>query len=312
MAPLSPPSLQVLVQRYLAHRRSLGFILEVEHRSLPQLARFHECAAPGAPLQTSLILDWVVQPGTGSSAYYAKRLMSARGFARYCAALDPRVQIPDYRLIGPWYQRAAPHIYSAEQIRTLMLRARALPTFRSPLRPQTYETLLGLVACTGMRLREAIRLQLGDVDLHAGMIRVGRCKFSPERVLPIEASTVAALGRYREARCRMHPFGLMFFVGRSGKPLQRTCVQQTFRELCQGIEGNGARSKPRIHDLRHTFASRHIANWNREKAPVAHRLLLLSRYLGHQRFADTWWYVSADPSLLRPAESRFRRYQTST
>lgn len=311
MASLSIPSLPTLVQRYLAHRQSLGFVLEVEHRSLPQLARFHERAAPGAPLQTSLILEWVVQPGTGSSTYYAKRLMSARGFAKYCAALDPRVQVPDYRLIGPWYRRVAPHLYSTEEIRTLMQRARALPTFRSPLRPHTYETFIGLVACTGMRLREAMRLQLGDVDLEAGTIRVGRCKFSPERLLPLHASTVRALRRYREARWRMHPFGEMFFVGRSGRPLRRTCVEHTFRELRQGIKGNGARPAPRIHDLRHTFASRHIATWNREGAPVAHRLLLLSRYLGHQRFDDTWWYVSADTSVLRQAEARFRQYQTS-
>lgn len=300
-------SLPRLVRRYLEHRRRLGFILEVEHRSLPQLARFHERMAPGQPLNTALILKWVVQPGTGSSSYYAKRLMSARGFAKFCAAIDPRVQVPDYRLIGPWYQRLRPHIYSEEEIRSMMLRARALSTFRSPLRPLTYETFIGLVACTGMRLREAMQLRLADIDFDAGTIRVGRCKFSPERVLPLHPTTVAALRRYRDARWRMHPFGEMFFVGRSGRPLRRTRVQFNFRQLRIGITANGARPSSRIHDLRHTFATRHIARWSRDRAPVTHRLFLLSRYLGHRNLGDTWWYVSADESMLRRAGSCFER-----
>ena len=299
-----------LVRRYLSHRRKLGFILEAEHRSLPRLARFHERAAPGQPLRTSLILKWAVQPGTGSRTYYVKRLASARGFAKYCAALDARVQIPDYRLLGPWFERKAPHIYSLDEIRLMMQQARALPTFRSPLRPLTYEALVGLIACTGLRLREALRLRLDDVDLDHSTLRVARCKYSPERVLPLHHSAVRALSRYRDARCRMHPFGEMFFVGRSGRPLCRSRVEENFRTIRRGVVPNGARPAPRIHDLRHTFATRHIAKWHYEAAPVAHRLLLLSRYLGHRSFGDTWWYISADPATLRQAASRFEQFHS--
>lgn len=304
------PSLSQLVKHYLAHRRKLGFVLEVEHRSLPQLARFHERAAPGQPLQVHLIIKWAVQPGTGSRTYYARRLMQARGLAKFCAALDPRVQIPDYRLFGAWYEQKAPHIYSLGEIRAMMKRAGALPKFRSPLRPFTYETFVGLVACTGLRLREAMRLRLDDVDFEAGTLRVARCKFSPERVLPLHPSTMRALRRYRDSRWRMHPFGEMFFVGRSGRPLRRTRVESNFREIRRGIVPNGARPAPRIHDLRHTFATRHIAKWNREAAPIAHRLFLLSRYLGHQNFGDTWWYISADPATLRRAGARLERFHS--
>lgn len=305
------PPLTLLVRQYLAHRRRLGFILEVEHRSLPKLARFHQRVAPGKPLQTSVILKWAVQPGTGSSTYYAKRLMSARGLAKYCAAIDPRVQVPDYRLIGPWYRRAPPHIYSDDEIRLLMRGARALPTFRSPLRPQTYETFIGLIACTGMRLREAMELRLTDVDFDGGMVRVRRCKFSPERMLPLHATTMVALRRYRDLRWRMHPFGEMFFVGRAGRPLRRTCVQHTFRALRVGITPNGARPAVRVHDLRHTFATRQIARWSRDRAPVTHRLFLLSRYLGHRDFRDTWWYISADEKMLRHAGARFEDFHAA-
>lgn len=297
-----------LVERYLAHRRKLGYVLDVEHRSLPQLARFHERLAPGRPLQTRLILKWAVQPATGCRTYYIGRLASARAFAKYCAVLDPRVQVPDYRLLGPWYERKAPHIYSLYEIRLMMRQARLLPTFRSPLRPLTYETLVGLVACTGLRLREAIRLRVGDVDFARGTLRVAPCKFSPERVLPLHASALGALRRYFDARWRRHPFSETFFVGRSGRPLRYSRVYENFGTIRRGVTPNGARDAPRIHDLRHTFASRHIAGWNRATAPIAHRLLLLSRYLGHRRLNDTWWYVSANPATLRCAASRFEHF----
>lgn len=308
MATLIMSTLSQLVKRYLAHRRKLGYILEVEHRSLPQLARFHERLAPGKPLRTRLILKWAVQPATGSRRYYVKRLASARAFAKYCAALDPRTQIPDYRLLGPWYERKAPHIYSIDEIRLMMRQARLLPTFRSPLRPLTYETLVGLIACTGLRVREAIRLRVGDVDFNGGTLLVAPCKFSPARALPLHASTLRALRRYFDTRWRKHPFGETFFVGRSGRPLRVSRVHADFRTIRRGVIPNGARAAPRIHDLRHTFASRHIAGWNRERAPLAHRLLLLSRYLGHRSLNDTWWYISADPATLRCAASRFERF----
>lgn len=303
------PSLLTLVRQYLAHRRRLGFILGNPHRMLPQFARFHQRLAPGKPLTVDIILKWVVQPGTGSRNYYVSRLGMVRAFASYCAVLDPRVQVPDYRLLGRGFLRVRPHIYSSAEIRLILRRARQLPTYRSPLRPLTYETLVGFIACTGVRLNEAIRLRLDDVDLERGTLRVPRCKFSPERVLPLHPSTVLALRRYRAARVQKYPFGEHFFVGRAARCLKQTQVHDTFRTLVQGLVPNGERPRLRLYDLRHTFATTHIAQWNRESAPVTHRLLLLSRYLGHQNFRDTWWYVSAAPTMFRVASKRFEQFR---
>lgn len=303
------PSLLQHVRAYLAHRRALGFTLEVDHRQLPKLARFHERVAPGQPLRTDLILKWAVQPNTGSRNYYVKRLAIARSFARYCAALEPGTQIPDYRLLGRGYVKSAPHIYSASEIRLLLRRARGLPTRRFPKRPITFETLLGLIACTGMRLNEALRLRCQDFDFEGGTVRVPRSKFSPERILPLHPSTLRAMRRYLRARSAARILGDHFFFNRFGERLCDTSIHSTFRDIVRPIACRGALPRPRIHDLRHTFATRHIARWNRQAAPVAHRLLLLSRYLGHQNFRDTWWYVSADPTTLRDAAARFQRFQ---
>jgi integrase len=302
------PSLRTLVRGYLAHRRQFGFMLGNPHRMLPQFARFHERVAPGQPLSTDVILKWAVQPGTGSRNYYVGRLAMVRAFARYCAVLDPRVQVPDYRLLGRGHLRVRPHVYSLAQIRLILRRARQLPTHRSPLRPLTYETLLGLIACTGLRLNEALRLGLSDIEFAHGTVRVPASKHSPQRVLPLHPSTLRALRRYRDARWRLHPIGGCFFLGRAGRPLKQSVVHDTFRHLARGLASNGERSLVRIHDLRHTFATRHIARWNRQAAPVTHRLLLLSRYLGHQNFGDTWWYVSSHPEMLRSAAQRFEAF----
>ena len=303
------PSLPQLVQQYLTHRRRLGFIVEKPGLLLPQFARFHERVAPGRPLTTAIALRWAVLPGTGSRNYYVCRLGMVRAFARYCTALDPRTQVPDYRLLGRGFLRVRPHIYSSAQIRLLLRRARKLPTFRSGLRPRTCETLIGLIACTGLRLIEVIRLRLDDVDLDRATLRIPRSKYSPQRIVPLHPTTVAALRVYRVERLRCYPFGDRFFVGRSGRCLKRSSVHGDFRGLVQGLVSNGERPRLRLYDLRHTFATRHIVRWNRQAAPLAHRLLLLSRYLGHQNFRDTWWYVSAHPAMLRVAAQRFERFR---
>ncbi len=303
------PSLLQHVRDYLKHRRALGFILRVDHRQLPKLARFHERIAPGQPLRTVLILKWAVQPNTGSRNYYVKRLAMARSFARYCAALEPRTQVPDHRLLGRGYLKCVPHIYSTSEIQLLLRRARRLSTRRFPQRPITFETLLGLIACTGMRLNEALRLDCEDFDFTAGTIRVPRSKFSPERILPLHPSTLRAIRRYLRVRSAAQIFGAHFFFNRFGGRLADTTVHRMFRDIACPIACTGALPRPRIHDLRHTFATNHISRWNRQAAPVAHRLLLLSRYLGHQSFRDTWWYVSADPATLRDAAARFQRFQ---
>ena len=297
------------VEAYLRHRRRLGFKLDREGYLLRLYARYHDQVAPRTPLNIQLILDWVKQPSGARRSYFARRLRAVRGFALYCAALDQRTQVPDYHLVGPMMDRRAPHIYSKAEVRLILQRAARLPTFRSQLRPKTYVCLLGLIACTGMRVNEAMRLSLADFNDAAGTLRVPASKLSPQRLVPLHPSTVEQLCQYRDHRLRFYPFGDRFFLGRAGRPLKRTDVHRTFREVCDGIRSNGARALPRIHDFRHTFATEHVGRWSREAAPLTHRLLLLSRYLGHQNFNDTWWYVSAQPATLQAAADRFEQYR---
>ena len=310
MAALAKAPMLSRAKHYLAHRRKMGFALVGEGDLLLEFARFADRVAPRQALTTSLVLRWATQPQTTNRVYHAVRYAVVRAFARYCAALDPRTEVPAPRLLGSAGKRRAPHIFSKEEIRLILRRAKALSPRVSPLRPFTYATLFALAACTGLRRCELVRLGVDDLDVAAGCLHVPRSKLSPPRVLPLHPTTVRALQRYREIRLRTHPRTSCFFAGQKGRPLQPLMLDWTLRQLTRGITPNGDRPTVRLVDLRHTFATRLIAQWNRPRRPVSHHLLLLARYLGHQDFRSTWWYISCQPDALAAASARFQSYHT--
>ena len=300
-----------LARRYLAHRRSFGYLLRAEGYDLVAFARFLDRTARGKPLNTKLALQWVnrkpVQPVT-----IAIRLSAIRGFARFCATLDPRTQIPSTHLTANRSHRRAPHIFTNAQLQLILRRTKDLRPWRNPLRPLVYRTFIGLLVCTGLRPSEAVRLRDEDFDAAAGTLRVPAVKRSPQRTLPLHPSTVRALQRYQRLRRSHYPLASHFFVGPFGRPLQMCAADWTFRHLVLGIVGNGSRPNPRLYDLRHRFATQWIARWSRQPAPLNHRLVLLSRYLGHRYFHDTYWYVQPEASALKHAVTRFEKYRHET
>jgi integrase len=311
MAALAKASMLSLAKRYLAHRRKMGFALAVEGDLLLDFARFADRVAPRQALTTSLVVQWATRPQTTNRVYHAVRYAIVRGFARYCSALDPRTEVPAPLFLGSVFKRRAPHIFSPEEIRLILRRAEALSPRVSPLRPLTYATLLALAACTGLRRCELVRLGVDDLDVAAGCLCVPRSKFSPQRVLPLDPTTVRALQRYREIRLRTYPLTNRFFAGQKGRPLQPVMLDWTLRQLVRGITPNGDRPSVRFVDLRHSFATHLVAQWSRQRQPVSHHLLLLARYLGHQNFRSTWWYVSREPDSLAAASARFQRYHSA-
>lgn len=307
MAKLATPSMLTRVRRYLVSRRKLGYALR-SAQLLHDFGRFADRVAPRQSLTTALAIQWATAVPTTRRATHAGRLGMVRGFARYCVTHAPGTQIPDTYLLGPSFQRIRPHLYTSSEIRLIMQRTRKLETQRSPLHPLTYETLIGLLACTGMRPGEALRLQLRDFDAEQGQLRIRPCKFSPERVIPLHVTTVGALQRYREARQALFPSGETLFIGGTGRPLSARRTEKVFLRLTEGMTSSGQRGSLRLMDFRHAFASHWIAQWSRQAQPVAHHLLLLARYLGHRTFNSTWWYVSSDPVALQSAAKTFRQF----
>jgi integrase len=291
------------VQAYLRHRRSLGYALRVEGELLLGFARFADRCGHRGPPTNHLALKWATLPSSATRLYKARRLEIVRTFAKHLIATEPSTEVPPRNVLGPAHRRNPPHIYTAEQIQTLMARASRLS---GDLRPQTFVTLVGLIASTGLRISEALRLGVADVDLDQGVLTIRESKFRLSRLVPLDRSTVAALKRYQTCRLRFWPHSPFFLVSERGRPLSGSIVHQTFRQLAGSIMPTSNRSTVRIHDLRHTFACRVIEKWERTKRRAAGRIAVLSRYLGHARVTDTYWYLSATPELLAAASRNFK------
>jgi integrase/recombinase XerD len=203
-------------------------------------------------------------------------------------------------------RRRAPHIYTDDEIASLIREAGRLP----PLKAATYTTLLGLLAVTGMRVGEAISLEDDSIDWRHALLTVRDSKFRKSRQMPVHATTLRALRDYAGVRDRLRPArqSPTFLVSQAGTKLFEQNIWCVFARLRQraGLVRSGDRA-PRVHDLRHTFAVKTLIGWYRDGADVERRLPALSTYLGHVSPATTYWYLTATPELLALASERAER-----
>jgi integrase/recombinase XerD len=234
-----------------------------------------------------------------------------RGFARYRSATDPRTQIPALSLLPFRPRRARPYLYSNAEIRNLLRAALALPCRyeRGKLRPWVYYCLLGLLSVSGLRVGEARNLELQDVDLKAATLTIRGTKFGKTRLVPMHGSTCSVLTEYIRRRNHhwwQRPVSLYLFVSSWGHQLDGADIRRTFYALSRqvGLRGPSDRHGPRLHDLRHRFATNTLVRWYRSNQDPERKLPLLSAYLGHVHVADTQWYLSGSPELMREAMRR--------
>jgi integrase len=299
---------------YLATRRALGFKLVGDGTGLSSFVAFLD-EAQAEYISTALALAWAQAPTSVPPARWARRLEYVRGFARYCAAIDPRTELIPVGLLPFEYQRRAPYIYSDKDIEALLLAALALPA-KDGLANHTYHCLLGLLSVTGLRISEALNLTLDDVDLVEGILTVRSSKFGKSRMVPLHPSTVTALTDYRERRARFLANRLIpyWFVNRLGKQVRCDAVDGMFRRLANrlGLVGKKGQRHPRLHDLRHRFAITTLIRWYGDGQDVERRLPVLSAYLGHVEVRNTYWYLSACPELLAAAKDRLERHWEAT
>jgi integrase len=299
--------LRAAVGDYLAMRRALGFKLDREEKLLPQFADFIQERGE-QHLSTKAALAWATLPA-GSAAWWSSRLRIARGFAVYLHAIDPANEVPAPDLLPSPPHRATPYLYDEKQIAALLA---AATTLRTPHRVATFQTLLGLLAVTGMRIGEAVGLDREDFDARSGCLVVRGAKFGKSRELALHPSTVAALRRHLRAAERPPPApgtrALLITI--VGTRLSVGDAQRTFATLRRraGIEARSASCRPRLHDLRHSFAVATVLDGYRADEDVGRRLALLATYLGHVSPASTYWYLSAAPELMQLAAQRLQRH----
>jgi integrase len=306
-------TLRQALHAYLSLRRNLGYKLREAGKALLDFVKFME--QQGALYITeALALTWAQQPANAQPAYWAQRLSFVRGFARYRSASDPRTQVPSPGLLPFQPKRARPYLYSDEEIKSLLRAALNMPHRyeRGALLPWVYYCLFGLLSVSGLRLGEARNLELQDIDLEAAVLTVRNAKFGKTRLVPLHPSTCKVLADYiarREHHWAGRPVSSYLFVSSWGNRLDSGQIHRAFYALSRqiGLRGATDRHGPRLHDLRHRFATNTLVNWYRSDQDPERRLPLLSAYLGHVHIADTQWYLEGSPELMREAMCRLER-----
>jgi integrase len=301
-------SMQHHLAEYVVARRALGTRLEEPAQTLRQFIKF--LARKKARFITvKLALEWSQQCRDAvQRATCARKLSMVRQFARWLNAIEPRHQVPPRGLLDVRHRRGKPHIYSDEEITQLMTEAARLKS-SNRMKALTLETLIGLLAATGLRPGEAAALEMGDVDLDAHVLVIRESKFGKSRLVPIHPSTVAALKRYARERDRIfrNPGNSFFFVSDRGNALNMGAVRRWFIKASKacGLRKKTERLRcgrgPRLQDFRHTFATRRLVEWYETGSNVAVQMPKLATYLGHSSVACTYWYIEAVPELLELA-----------
>jgi integrase len=290
------------LDEYLRLRRTLGHKLAEAHRLLPRFVTYldeHDIAFVTIEAALTWSLEREVPVG---SVVPAHRMMVVRGFARYLSGIDPRTEVPPAGAVRQPQRWRRPFIYTDNDVLAMIEQAGVV--IAQPLRAATYQTLIGLLATTGLRVGEALRLDRGDMDRAEGVLRIRESKFGKSRLVPLDPSAVEALARYDHTRQQLmpNPSTDSLFVSMRGTRVIYECVWPMHHQLCAHA-GVGASSPvtPRIHDHRHSFAVKTLLGWYEDGVDVPSRISWLSTYLGHREPRYTYRYLSAAPDLLAHA-----------
>jgi integrase/recombinase XerD len=293
------------VEIYLATRRAAGFALTCEAFHLKSFAAFSEARGQRF-VASDLAIQWAGQ--ARSPWQRARRLGAIIRFARYLRAEDQRHQVPPPVFGAERPPRRTPYILTIEQIRQLV-DAASRSGYRT-LRRATYRTLFSLLACTGLRVSEAIGLRFNDLTPDGLVIR--RTKFRKSRLVPLHETAQAGLERYLQERRPYAPFDDHVFVSLRRKPLLPVDVDTAFRTAVKLVQlplgPRGARPTP--HSLRHSFTVRALQTCPDGRDAITQHMLSLSTYLGHCTVANTYWYLEAVPDLMREIADRTENFVT--
>ena len=283
------------IDEYLAVRRAAGFELEVPAYLLQSFARF--AAGRGEThVHTPSVVEWA--SGAPSLSQRDHRLKTVLRFARYAHAEDERHEILPRDVFGYHKKRRVPFIYSDVDIHRLLKTASQLGP-PGTLRPHTYHTLFALLVTTGLRISEALAIHKDDITADGLVVR--ETKFHKSRLVPLHETAHIGLRDYLKRRKKSPTGDPHLFISIRGKPLDRSSVRWTFLRILAAIDLSPVPSerRPRIHDMRHTYAVRVLEQSPEGRDDIGRHMLALSTYMGHSNVADTYWYLEATPHLLQ-------------
>lgn len=302
-------TLRIMLAEYLQTRRALGYTLARTEKLLNQFIDYLT-ASDATGISTATALSWANLPENSDGSWRNYRLSVVRTFARYVSISDSSVEVPAMGLLPYSPPRATPYLYSAAEITALMDAASILSC---PQRRGTMATLIGLLAATGMRVGEAIQLDVSDIDTDRQLLLIRESKFGKTREVLLHPTTIVALDKYRADRARWQPTtdSPALFLSLAGTRLLYCNVHHAFQRMVveAGLLARSGKCRPRIHDLRHSFAVASMLDAYAAGGDGQAQLALVSTYLGHTDPAATYWYLSAAPELMAAAANRLAAYE---
>lgn len=297
------------VAAYVAYKLSLGMRFTTEARTLKSFYRtlgdIDMCDVDAARVHAFL-------DGNGPmTAFLHRKLSALRGFYRFAIARGYATSSPLPLTVPEEPRTFVPYIYSRDEMKRLL--AATADRERCNLSSLTCRTLLLLLYGTGLRIGEAVGLNLADVDLDSGILCIRESKFYRTRLVPTGPDLTSVLVQYAAERNKWPPLNpdAAFLLTNRGQRLSRAGAEYAFKQLrerAQVRRDDGARYQPRLHDIRHTYTVTRLVTWYREGADVQRLLPQLATYLGHVHVGATQHYLTMTPELLRQASLRFERY----
>lgn len=283
------------VKRYVALRRATGFAFLDSERMLCNFARF--AAARGeSHVRSETAVAWAGQARSKRQRHVQLRCVGL--FAKFLRAEDPTHEVPATDVFYVKATRPAPHIYSDEDLANIVVHAAELGP-AGTLRPLAYSTMFGLIAVAGLRCREVLELRIRDFTGDGLLIR--ETKFRKSRFVPLHETTLVQLEYYLKARRKVVGQTDHLFISLRRGEYSQAIVNTTFHMVCEraGIGRSAGGKRPRLHDLRHTFAVRALEHCPAGRDQVNQHMLALTTYMGHADVASTYWYLEQTPTLLR-------------
>jgi len=304
--------LGALMKQYLELRRSFGFSLLTTEHILGRVDRWLAEHFPDAETITrTMVLRYLESIKHLAPSTRCLHLSKLRVFCRFLSQYHLNTYIPEKNLEPRGDRKHIPHIFSETEVTGIIRAARRL-TPHDSLRPHTYATMIGLLWATGLRPKEALDLNLEDVDFDSGILYIRESKFLKSRLVPLAGSTTNALRDYCRLRAR---FGhdqsptAPFFVNERARRCTHVTVGQVFLGLVRQFGMRTAQGgNPRLYDLRHTFATRTLLEAYRSGKDPNVCLPVLATYLGHVSVAHTEVYLHPLPELLSLAGNRFHEH----
>lgn len=308
-----PRNMLSLAEAYLAERRCLGFALARAGSLTLTFARFADASGHEGALTHAIVLRWAKEAAQHADPFtWAGRVNVLRPFARFLADHDAATAFPEDSPFGRSHRRLAPHIYTSAEVEALLAAAGRLAP-QGGLVPATFTTLFGLLAATGLRISEALRLSCGDLDDGQEQLTIRHAKYQRTRLVPLHPTVSKALRAYLHVRARYGPMDAaapLFLCADTGRALRYHSVRSVFLALTAnlGIVARGGHRSVRIHDLRHSFICRRLMLWQAGGDNLGNAMMALATYVGHINVGDTYWYLQAVPELMATAGDRFEAF----